>query len=324
MLQKIELNLTFETKRYRNIITPCCQSSNKDGKFVTYKQLPTIYGYCHSCGKTTLPPTRYKDDLGNEFTYNDTSKTMEPTTSQLYNNNVLQTYDKQDKFRNTLSHKVKTNIRYIDFRKVIICYENITENNLLKYLRNKYGNKKTDLVKKMYYIGTTKDLGTVFWNINRDTKAQKAKVSYYKPNGKRTKYFKVPYKNQDGYHSCLFGEHLLDITENKDKPVMLVESEKTAIVCAMHFTEYVWLAYGGITGLTNDKIRVLTNRKVVLIPDMSKKAVEIMTKKLVEFKTLGINARVWDITSGKTDKELKASGWYNCDLEDVLRSSKTN
>ncbi|WP_458627768.1 DUF6371 domain-containing protein [Winogradskyella sp. PC D3.3] len=321
MLQKIELNLSFDTKRYRNIITPCCQSNNNDGKFVNYKQLPPIYGYCHSCGKATLPSTRYKDNFGNEFIWNDITKKMEPSVTQLYDNNVLQTYDKHYKSCNTLSYKIKTDIKYIDFKKVILCYENIAENNLLKYLRNKYGNAKTDLVKKMYYIGTTKDLGTVFWNINRDTKAQKAKVSYYKPNGKRTKYFKVPYKNQNGYYSCLFGEHLLDIAENKDKAVMLVESEKTAIVCAMHLTEYVWLAYGGITALTIDKMQVLAKRKVILIPDMSEKAVKIMAEKVLKFKTLGIDAKLWDLTSGKTDKELKDSNWYNCDLEDVFRRS---
>ncbi|MBD3864658.1 toprim domain-containing protein [Olleya marilimosa] len=133
----------------------------------------------------------------------------------------------------------------------------------------------------------------------------------------------MPYKNEDGYYSCLFGEHLLDVIENKEKAVMLVESEKTAIVCAMHYPEYIWLAYGGITALTNEKIQVLIGRKVILIPDMSEKAVAIMTKKISEFEERQIDVKIWDLTYGKTDKVLMESGWYNSDLEDVLRTDKT-
>ncbi|WP_417237668.1 DUF6371 domain-containing protein [Bizionia sp.] len=316
MLQKIELKLTFENKRQRNIITPCCKSHNKDGKFATYKHLPHIYGYCHSCGEATLPPTRYTDESGNEFIWNDNTKKMEKTVIQLYDKNVTHVCDNEPETRNT----TPKNIQLIDFEIVNLCYNNPNENNLLLYLRHKYGNTKTEVVKKMYYIGTTKDSGTIFWNINRNTKAQKAKVSYYKPNGKRTKYFKVPYKNEDGYYSCLFGEHLLDIPENENKAVMLVESEKTAIVCAMYYPEYIWLAYGGITALTNNKIEVLTGRNVILIPDMSEKAVDIMNKKILEFEMLNIDAKVWDLTCGKTDEELKNDNWYNCDLEDILRT----
>ena len=319
MLKKINLNLTYSKKRQRNLITPCCNKLNKDGKFVSYKYLPSNYGYCHSCGKTTLPPTRYRDDSGSEFIWNDTTKKMESTVSHLYDNNVIQTYGNSNITCNTMIDKTTKKQYFIDFKEVNLCYNNPTENNLLKYLRNTYGNTNTDVVKKMYYIGTSKDNGTVFWNINRNTKVQKAKVSYYNLNGKRTNKFKVPYKNEDGYYGCLFGEHLLDIDENKDKAVILVESEKTAIVCAMYYPKYVWIAYGGINGLTNDKISNLIGRKVILIPDMSEKAVEIMNKKLLEFLALDIDAKVWDLTEGKTDEELKVEGWYNCDLEDVLR-----
>jgi hypothetical protein len=319
MLQKIELHLSFDTKRQRNIITPCCQSHNKDGKFATYKQLPPIFGYCHSCGKATLPPTRYKDELGNEFIWNDDTKKMEPAVSSLYDNSVTQRCDNSSLVCNTTSEKPAKKQQFVDFKIVELYYKNVKENNLLRYLRKKYGNTKTDLVKSMYYVGTTKDMGTVFWSINRNTKAQKAKVCYYNPEGRRTNRFKVPYKNEDGYYSCLFGEHLLDLPENKDKAVVLVESEKTALVCAMFFPEHVWNGYGGITALTTEKMQALIGRKVVLIPDMSEKAVEIMNKKLLEFKALDIDAKIWDLTGGKTDEELKAVGWYNCDLEDVLR-----
>lgn len=44
-------------------------------------------------------------------------------------------------------------------------------------------------------------------------------------------------------HRCVFGEHLLRAYPNN--PVVIVESEKTAIVCAMLFPSYLWLATGG-------------------------------------------------------------------------------
>ena len=53
----MEQKLKFEKKRNYGIITPCCGKSNKDGKFVNYQALPEQFGYCHSCGKTTLPVT---------------------------------------------------------------------------------------------------------------------------------------------------------------------------------------------------------------------------------------------------------------------------
>ena len=39
---------------------------------------------------------------------------------------------------------------------------------------------------------------------------------------------------------CLFGEHLL--LQHQDKTVALVESEKTAIICAALMPQYLWLA----------------------------------------------------------------------------------
>ena len=93
-----------------------------------------------------------------------------------------------------------------------------------------------------------------FWLINKNGNAQKTKVVYYTREGKRTEYFKVPFKNEDGYYSCLFGEHLLN---DNSKPIILVESAKTALVASNVLPHYTWIAYGGIIGWTKDKINVL-------------------------------------------------------------------
>jgi hypothetical protein len=67
----------------------------------------------------------------------------------------------------------------------------------------------------------------VFGLINKIGNAQKTKVVYYTREGKRTEYFKVPFKNQDGYYSCLFGEQLLN---DNSKPIILVESKKNSSI----------------------------------------------------------------------------------------------
>ncbi len=64
---------------------------------------------------------------------------------------------------------------------------------------------------------------------------------------------------------CLFGEHLL--AGHPDKPVALVESEKTAVICAAMMPEYVWLATGGKSQF-NERLNVLKGRDIVAFPDV--------------------------------------------------------
>lgn len=318
-LTKIERKLEFNSKRNYLLVTPCCNKSNKDGKFLNYKYLLENYGYCHSCGKATVPPTVYKDDKGIEYQWNNVNNCFEPVVLQKSYTNVLQLSNSTVGQRKTSTENITRQPKYIQKELVLRYKAYKPENNLLLYIRKVYGSENVELVKNMYYIGSSKDGGTIFWNINEKEKVQKAKVSYYTIDGKRTNKFKVPYKNNDGYFSCLFGEHLINLEENIYKSIVLVESEKTAVICALHIPEYVWLSYGGINGLTQNKLSGLINRKVILVPDISENAVEIMNKKLSNLLELGVDAKVWDMTNGKTDDQLKKEGSYNCDLEDVFR-----
>lgn len=307
MYRKIEQILIFEKKRNTKLITPCCFKSNKNSKFVTYKNYPEIYGYCHSCGKATLPPTIYEDDKGNQYYWDCNTNTFK---------NVLQLYDKPVLQRGNCNTNESKFTKYIDFQAVNQTLKKKTENNLLWYLRQQYCNTTVNYIKELYYIGTSKTNGTVMWNINIDKKVQKAKVFFYTKQGKRKQFFNVPYKNEDGYYYCLYGEHLL---KNNKKPIVLVESEKTAIVCAIEFPEYIWLSFGGINGMTNDKMKVLSGKNILIVPDLSENARRITLKKIEELKELNINAKMWDLSNGMSDFELKEIGIYNMDLEDFLR-----
>lgn len=65
---------------------------------------------------------------------------------------------------------------------------------------------------------------------------------------------------------CLFGEHLL---RDKNKPVAIVESEKTAIISSVYFPQFIWLASGSLTNLNESKCNILRGRKVTLFPDLN-------------------------------------------------------
>ncbi len=309
MLQKTKLELTFNSKRDYKLITPCCGRNNSDGKFINYKNLSSNYGYCHSCGKASLPPTIYTDENGNEYVWNELE-------------NKFQTYMTLPKKSTIITPKITVQ-KFINESIIWKYFKVNPENNLLQYLRKTYGDAKTEDAKETYALGTSYDRGIIFWSINSNLKVQKAKIAYYDTNGKRTHKFKVPYKNEDGYFNCLFGEHLIYDKIKTKKTIVLTESEKTAIIGYILFPQYIWVAYGGINGLTENKISSLIGHNVLIVPDMSENAVSIILNKIPFLISLGINAKIWDMTESKTDEQLKLEGIYNNDLEDVFRKIST-
>ncbi|WP_264550266.1 toprim domain-containing protein [Flavobacterium sp. N2820] len=311
MFTKVENNLKFNTKRNFKIVTPCCHKTNTDGKFVNYLDYEDYYGFCHSCGVSTMPPTIYLDENGEEFTWSATENKFIRNTLSLVAVPVAASYN-----------KIAIPQKFIPEEEIWSNYYTEPENNLLRFLRKNYNEKLVEDAKEVYAISTSKDGGTMFWNINKALQIQKLKIVYYDENGRRKNHFKVPYKNEDGYFSCLFGEHLLSYISNQKKTVILVESEKTAIIGYMLMPKYIWLAYGGCNGLTNEKTKVLKDFKVLIIPDMSENAVLVATKKVGELRLNGIDIKLWDMTEGKNDEQLKQEGIYNNDLEDFFRELK--
>lgn len=107
---------------------------------------------------------------------------------------------------------------------------------------------------------------------------------------------------------CLFGEHLL--LENPGMPVALVESEKTAVICAGLMPRYLWLAIGGKSCI-NDRLLVLKGRKIIAFPDID--GFREWTEKLAKYPELGItvspilqqNATAEDIEALIEDLDLE-------------------
>ncbi len=151
-------------------------------------------------------------------------------------------------------------------------------NPLYRYFCSVFGKEETDRLFSLYSVGTSAKWGgaTVFWQQDIDGKFRTGKIMAYNPeNGHR---IKEPFPCVGWAHTelrlpdfhlrqCLFGEHLL--ARHPDTQVMLVESEKTAIVCSRFMPEYVWLATGGKNGCFNaEAMSVLRGRNVTLFPDL--------------------------------------------------------
>jgi hypothetical protein len=172
-------------------------------------------------------------------------------------------------------------------------YESLTkykENYFVLYLRRLFGADITSELIKRFYIGTSNYWrgATVFWQIDVRGRIRSGKIMLYESaTGKRVKEVKKADGSKQSKitwaHSvlqkqgvvkefnlrqCLFGEHQLS-GQYKTKPVAIVESEKTAIICSAYLPDFIWLACGSLNNLTADRCRVLTGRKVVLFPDLN-------------------------------------------------------
>ena len=153
---------------------------------------------------------------------------------------------------------------------------------LFTLLGNYYGSKSQEVLNRLldeYRLGATRDGAVIFWQIDKNGKVRTGKVMQYNPeDGHRIKeqgaainWIHCILKKQKvlpedwQLSQCLFGEHLLSLYS--DKVVVLVESEKSAIIGSAIFPDYVWLATGGKSQMKEDKLSVLRGRTVLLFPD---------------------------------------------------------
>ena len=153
--------------------------------------------------------------------------------------------------------------------------------HLTQYLGTIISPKALAAVTELYRLGVTRERDVIYFQIDSRGRCRTGKIMKYDPaTGHRIKDEAVPSKI-NWVHSilkrrgalpqswtltqCLFGEHLLP--QFPDKKVALVESEKTAVICAALMPSYIWLATGGKTQL-GDKLRVLQGREVIAFPDV--------------------------------------------------------
>ena len=149
-------------------------------------------------------------------------------------------------------------------------------NHFIRYLTKLFGLEITKELIDRYLIGNSTHWNgaTIFWQVDTLGRVRTGKIMLYDPEtGKRVK---SPYKHINWAHrvlnledfelkQCLFGEHLL---KDNEKPVAIVESEKTAIIASAYFPNFTWLASGSRNNLNAEICSVLKGRKITLFPDL--------------------------------------------------------
>ena len=155
-----------------------------------------------------------------------------------------------------------------------------------------------DLIRD-YQLGVTSQKDVIFFQLDVTGSCRTGKIMKYDPEtGHRIKDENTPGRI-NWVHSvlkargmlpeewtltqCLFGEHLLQ--QYPKKVVALVESEKTAVICAGLMPRFLWMATGGKSQI-NERLLVLRGRKIVAFPDID--GYDEWQRKLQDFPELGV------------------------------------
>lgn len=238
------------------------------------------------------------------------------------NSHLIPTY-KPQQWKQPTPPKPMFTIPIVQLDATLTQYDN---NNFALILLELFGYSDAVKLLKLYEIGTSKkwDGANIFWQIDAYGIVRTGKIMLY--NTETYKRIKQPYDhiywthtgliNNDTHElkQCFFGEHL--INQFKSKPIAIVESEKTAIICSHFMPQFNWLGAGNINGLSIDKFKVLKGRKVILFPDLNK-ANEIWTNKANEFKNIA-EVSISNYLERIATNEQKSNG---LDLADYLINS---
>lgn len=166
---------------------------------------------------------------------------------------------------------------FIDAETAEKSLKNYNENNFALWLAGVFGEEMAFRLADAYHVGTSKHWpgACIFWQQSVAGKIRGGKIMLYDvETGRRVK---EPFNHVTWVHrvlkielyhlrQCLYGEHLLSV--DREKPVGVVESEKTAIVAAGFMPEMLWLATAGKGNLNAAKLNVLRGRNVTLFPDL--------------------------------------------------------
>ena len=204
-------------------------------------------------------------------------------------------------------------------------------NHLISYLKTMLPSSAIDRIITDYRLASTPDQAIIFLQIDKAGQCRTGKIMQYNPaTGHRIKDPNKPGRI-NWLHSilkrrkqlppdwqltqCLFGEHLL--SSGQDKTVALVESEKTVIICSAMMPQYLWLATGGKSGLTSERLSSLKGRKIIVFPDID--AFKDWQQKIFTFPHLDIR-----ISRLLEDNATPADRAAHIDLADWIIQFLTN
>jgi hypothetical protein len=186
---------------------------------------------------------------------------------------------------------------------------NYEENNFVNFLLKHFDVKQVGRALELYHIGTSKKWNgaCVFWQVDNHNKIRTGKIMLYdKSNGKR---IKEPYNHVNWSHKvlkiedfnlkqCLFGLHRIIVELNK--PIAIVESEKTAIIMSLVSPDFVWMATGSKGNFKFEMLKPIKKRNIVSFPD--KGEYSNWLNKATELNSIGFKIGVSEILE-QTDFE---------------------
>jgi len=278
--------LKFETNRKKAKTCPCGRN-NKDGKFAPFKGYDDK-GYCFSCDKT-FPIDAVRNVI--DRTHNDAKYApVSYLPIKILERSVMQC--KRCEFYSILVKLFK---------------EDVAMDLCLKY-----------------HIGSNKDGITAFWQVDISGNVRECKTIPFRNDGHRDQSRTILFRgkkilNDDNANLklCYFGEDLLSLPENFDKPVALFESEKSAVIASIYYPEFVCIATGGKHGAKwteKNVCKVLAGKSVILFPDADAyESWESKSSKLGE--NAGCTVAVSDHLEKNATSEEKVNGF---DIADYL------
>jgi hypothetical protein len=149
--------------------------------------------------------------------------------------------------------------------------------NLTEFLKSKFSKDEVFKTMQNYFITGTNicwSNATVFWQIDDKEQIHAGKIMQYdRFTGKRVK---EPYNHINWLHKatkdpefnlcqCLFGLHR--VTEDYQKTIAIVESEKTAIIMSIFIPDYIWIATGSKGNFKFEMLKPIKKRNIVSFPD---------------------------------------------------------
>jgi hypothetical protein len=195
------------------------------------------------------------------------------------------------------------------------------QNAFVQFLLNLFPDCLDEIqaVLEMYLVGTFEDY-TCFPSIDRLTRVCRAKlIKFNRATGKRLKGkydtsslpAKLKLKKDFNYKQIFFGEHLLP--KYPDKPIAVVESEKTAIIAHLCFPEFVWLGSNSKPWLNATRLKRVGQRQIILYPDAD--GFDLWQTVATDARRQGLDVKVSNLIENHATAEQKANGY---DLADYL------
>jgi hypothetical protein len=194
------------------------------------------------------------------------------------------------------------------------------QNSFVQFLFNLFPDcgEEIQSVLKRYFVGTFDDY-TCFPSLDQQNRICRAKlIKFNQATGKRLKGdydtsslpAKLKLKENFNYKQIFFGEHLLF---QNNKPIAIVEAEKTAIIASLCFPEFVWLGSNSKQWLKVERLQKLGTRKIILFPDAD--GFDDWQIVAAAARAKGLNIAVSDLIERCATSEQKANGF---DLADYL------